>query len=119
MSLQVVFLYVLQMTKIEIPDAMVQFSDEELEAQRMLMWQCFSQFITPSIQCVVEFAKRVPGTVNFLKFRTLYFILFWPKFCFLHSCFLKYFMEWQTVYTLIRLLLSALLAFAILSETYI
>ena len=54
------------MTKIEIPDAMVQFSDEELEAQRMLMWHCFSQFITPSIQCVVEFAKRVPG-----KFKSL------------------------------------------------
>ena len=54
------------MTKIEIPDAMVQFSDEELEAQRMLMWHCFSQFITPSIQCVVEFAKRVPGKLNIL-----------------------------------------------------
>lgn len=55
------------MTKIEIPDAMVQFSDEELEAQRMLMWHCFSQFITPSIQCVVEFAKRVPGMPDLIQ----------------------------------------------------
>ena len=50
-----------QMTKIEIADAMMQFSDEELESQRMLMWHCFSTYITPSIQSVVEFAKRVPG----------------------------------------------------------
>ena len=28
--------------------------------------------------------------VNVLKFRTLYSIPFWPKFCFLCSCFLKY-----------------------------
>ena len=51
------------MTKIELPDAMMQFSDEELESQRMLMWHCFSMYITPSIQSVVEFAKRVPGTL--------------------------------------------------------
>ena len=53
-----------QMTKIEIGDAMMQFSDEELESQRMLMWHCFSTYITPSIQSVVEFAKRVPGMFN-------------------------------------------------------
>ena len=36
-------------------------------------------------------------TVNVLKFRTLYSLLFWPKFCFLCTCFLKYLVEWQTV----------------------
>ena len=30
----------------------------------------------------------------------------WPKLCFLCSCFLKYLVEWQTVKTLIRLLLQ-------------
>ena len=40
------------------------------------------------------------------KFRTLYYISFWPKFCFLLSCFLKYSVEWQTVQTVIRLLLK-------------
>ena len=29
--------------------------------------------------------------VNVLKFQTLYFILFWPKFCFLMQLFLKKF----------------------------
>ncbi|KAL3843210.1 hypothetical protein ACJMK2_021155 [Sinanodonta woodiana] len=48
------------MKKIEIPDTLVQFSDEELESQRMLMWQCFANYITPAIQSVVEFAKRIP-----------------------------------------------------------
>ena len=37
------------------------------------------------------------GTVNFLKIRTLYSVLFWLKFCFLCSSFLKYLVEWQTV----------------------
>ena len=36
-------------------------------------------------------------TINFLKFRTLYSILFWLKFCFLCSGFFKYLVEWQTV----------------------
>ena len=31
--------------------------------------------------------------VNVLKFRTLYFILFWPKICFSCTCYLKYFVE--------------------------
>ena len=35
--------------------------------------------------------------VNVLKFRILYSILFWSKFCFLWTCFLKYLVEWQTV----------------------
>lgn len=55
------------MTKIELPDAMMQFSDEELESQRMLMWHCFSTYITPSIQSVVEFAKRVPGMPDLMQ----------------------------------------------------
>ena len=83
------------MTKIEIPDAMVQFTDEELEAQRMLMWHCFSQYITPSIQCVVEFAKRVPGIVSIVNLvfssleSTVCLILFiWDtwKTCTLANC---------------------------------
>ena len=45
-------------------------------------------------------------TVNVLKIRTLYSILFLPKFCFLCSCFLKYLVERQTVQTQIRLLLK-------------
>ena len=59
-------------------------------------------------------------------FWTLSYMIFRPIFCFLCSCFLKYFVEWQTVLTQIRLLLapsgavwsgSALFAHAILSET--
>ena len=37
------------------------------------------------------------STINVLKFQTLYSILFWPKFCFVCSCLLKYLVEWQTV----------------------
>ena len=36
-------------------------------------------------------------TVKVLKIQTLYFILFWSKFCWLSICFLKYFMEWHFV----------------------
>ena len=43
--------------------------------------------------------------VNVLKLWTLYPTFSWPKFCFLCICFLKYLAEWQTVKTLIRLLL--------------
>ena len=50
-------------------------------------------------------------TLNVLKFRTLCSILFWSKFCFLCSCFLKYLVEWQTV--------SALFAYIILSVTLV
>ena len=39
----------------------------------------------------------IKHTVNFLKFRTLYSILFWLKICFLCSSFFKYLVEWQTV----------------------
>ena len=50
--------------------------------------------------------KTISFTVNVLKFRTLYSIPLWPKFCSLCNCFQKYLVEWQTVKTLIRLLLK-------------
>lgn len=34
---------------------------DSLEQQKIVMWQHFAMFVTPSIQRVVEFAKRVPG----------------------------------------------------------
>ncbi|XP_053384666.1 ecdysone-induced protein 78C-like [Mercenaria mercenaria] len=52
------------MTKIEIPDTLVQFSDEELETQRLLMWQCYANLTTPAIQSMVEFVKRIPGILE-------------------------------------------------------
>lgn len=52
------------MTKIEIPNTLVQFTDEELEAQRLLMWQCYTVLVTPSIQSMVEFVKRIPGILD-------------------------------------------------------
>ena len=42
-------------------------------------------------QCMTAF------TVNVLKFQTLYSISFWPKVCFLCTCFLQFLVEWQTV----------------------
>ena len=46
---------------------------------------------------ITDSEERFVVTVNVLKFRTLYSILFQPKFCFLCSCFLRYLIEWQTV----------------------
>ena len=43
-------------------------------------------------------------TVSDLKFQALHSLPVLPKFCFLCSCFLKYLVEWQTVWTQIRLL---------------
>jgi len=34
---------------------------ESLEHQRVWLWQQFASHVTPSVQRVVEFAKRVPG----------------------------------------------------------
>ena len=34
---------------------------DSLEQQKISMWQQFAAFVTPSIQRVVEFAKRIPG----------------------------------------------------------
>ena len=39
----------------------------------------------------------ITNTVNVLKFWALYSLLFWPKFCFSCTGFLKYLVEWQTV----------------------
>lgn len=38
---------------------------DTLEQQKITMWQSFAVFMTPSIQRVVEFAKRVPGIIPF------------------------------------------------------
>ena len=60
--------------------------------------------------------------VNVLKFRTLYSILFWPKFSFLCSCFLNYFVERQTVLIAPSGAVwsgSALFAYVILSYTLV
>ena len=43
------------------------------------------------------FPIHIASTVNFLKFRTLYSILFWLNFCFFCISFFKYLVEWQTV----------------------
>lgn len=37
---------------------------DSLEHQKILMWQQFAVLITPSIQRVVEFAKRIPGFLD-------------------------------------------------------
>ena len=42
------------------------------------------------------FCEYISSMVNVLKFRILCSILFWPDFSFLCSCYLKYFVEWQT-----------------------
>lgn len=34
---------------------------ESLEQERIWLWQQFASHVTPSVQRVVEFAKRVPG----------------------------------------------------------
>ncbi|RUS84370.1 hypothetical protein EGW08_007902, partial [Elysia chlorotica] len=49
------------MSKIHIPPGQIQFSNEELEVQRLLMWQQLATLITPAINSVVEFSKRVPN----------------------------------------------------------
>ncbi|XP_022250728.1 ecdysone-induced protein 78C-like [Limulus polyphemus] len=38
-----------------------QITADSLEHQKIVMWQHFAVLVTPSIQRVVEFAKRVPG----------------------------------------------------------
>ncbi|XP_064599858.1 ecdysone-induced protein 78C-like [Liolophura sinensis] len=52
-----------QVTLLQVSDT--SFSEtltpEALDTQRLLMWQNLSTLITPTIQTVVEFAKRVPG----------------------------------------------------------
>ncbi|KAL5007850.1 hypothetical protein ScPMuIL_016656 [Solemya velum] len=47
--------------KMEFSEIGVEQFTEHYEQQRLSMWQCLVSLITPSINSVVEFAKRVPG----------------------------------------------------------
>ncbi|KFM82365.1 Ecdysone-induced protein 78C, partial [Stegodyphus mimosarum] len=38
-----------------------------LELQKIIMWQQFAALLTPSIQQIVEFAKRIPGFQDFIQ----------------------------------------------------
>ncbi|XP_035205960.1 ecdysone-induced protein 78C-like isoform X2 [Stegodyphus dumicola] len=38
-----------------------QVAPDSLEQQKIVMWQHFAAFLTPSIQRIVEFAKKIPG----------------------------------------------------------
>jgi nuclear receptor subfamily 1 group D protein 3 len=40
---------------------------ESLEQQRIFLWQQYALRMTPSVQRVVEFAKRVPGFCDFTQ----------------------------------------------------
>ena len=59
------------------------------------------KFMVNVLKCMINVLKCMVNVlkfmVNVLKFWTLYSVPFWPKFCFLCSCFLKYLVEWQTV----------------------
>lgn len=39
---------------------------ESAEHQRIWLWQQLATHVTPSVQRIVEFAKRVPGKLNFI-----------------------------------------------------
>ena len=41
----------------------VNFTDEQLETQKLSMWSCLAHLITPAVNRVVEFAKRVPSKI--------------------------------------------------------
>lgn len=41
---------------------------ENEEMRRIWLWQQFAAHVTPTVQRVVEFAKRVPGTIAHLFF---------------------------------------------------
>lgn len=49
------------MTKIHLPTGRLQLTSEDIELQRLLMWQQLAALVTPSIHSVVEFSKRVPN----------------------------------------------------------
>lgn len=40
---------------------------ESLEFQKIWLWQQFSARVTPGVQRIVEFAKRVPGFCDFTQ----------------------------------------------------
>lgn len=47
------------------PDSLISsVTPDSLEQQKMTLWQQFAALMTPSIQRVVEFAKRVPGFLD-------------------------------------------------------
>lgn len=56
----------LQMQRISIPSSQVNFTDEQLETQKLSMWSCLAHSITPAVNRVVEFAKRVPSKSTFV-----------------------------------------------------
>lgn len=39
-------------------------NSDQLERQKIILWQQMAVLVTPSIQRVVEFAKRVPGFID-------------------------------------------------------
>lgn len=47
---------------------------ENEEMRRIWLWQQFAAHVTPTVQRVVEFAKRVPGTFSSV---IIFFKLFW------------------------------------------
>ncbi|KAL8614276.1 hypothetical protein ACOMHN_007614 [Nucella lapillus] len=51
----------LQLDRLQMPEGRSVFTQEELEHQKMLMWQQLATLITPTIHSVVEFSKRVPS----------------------------------------------------------
>lgn len=42
----------------------LQLTEEEVKTHRLMMWENLASLITPSIQSIVEFAKRVPGFLD-------------------------------------------------------
>ena len=44
---------------------------DALEQQKINMWQTFAVYMTPSIQRVVEFAKKVPGELCIFTLKQL------------------------------------------------
>ncbi|XP_028966456.1 ecdysone-induced protein 78C-like, partial [Galendromus occidentalis] len=40
---------------------------DSMEMERLTMWQHFAGLVTPSIQDIVEFAKRIPGFLEFAQ----------------------------------------------------
>ena len=59
------------MNKLNIPEGRSVFTPQELETQKMLMWQQLATLITPSIHSVVEFSKRVPSKLFVIQ---IYFV---------------------------------------------
>ena len=75
-----------------------------------LFGKWFKEHLTRNTELILPQTPLLLSMLNALKFQTLYSICFFCcfcfKWCFLCSCFLKYLVERQTVYTLIRFLLQ-------------